>query len=161
VDKLTKARAGVVSLTVAQSAAMEYYEQVVDSLFARTSRMVERMEARGTVPVRTRPLVRFIGEAITNRNEVLSVLHLLDKPDATWEDSAMDRIYDDLRTEFDLADRYAALELKLRSVQEALELVVDVARDRRLLLLEVAVAILILLEIVLPLFHIYSLGAPR
>jgi uncharacterized Rmd1/YagE family protein len=154
VDKLTTARAGVVALTVAQSAAMEYYEQVVDSLFARTSRMVERMEVRGTVPVRTKPLVRFIGEAITNRNEVLSVLHLLDKPDATWEDSAMDRIYDDLRTEFDLADRYAALELKLRSVQEALELVVDVARDRRLLLLEVAVAVLILTEILLPLFHI-------
>lgn len=154
VDKLTPARAGVVALTVAQSAAMEYYEQVVDSLFARTSRMVERMEARGTVPVRTKPLVRFIGEAITNRNEVLSVLHLLDKPDATWEDSAMDRIYDDLRTEFDLADRYAALELKLRSVQEALELVVDVARDRRLLLLEVAVTLLILTEILLPLFHI-------
>jgi len=74
-------------------------------------------------------------------------------------DLLSDRIYDDLRTEFDLADRYAALELKLRSVQEALELVVDVARDRRLLLLEVAVAILILVEILLPLFHVYSLAA--
>src|SRR5262249_61985661 len=104
VDKLTTARAGVVALTVAQSAAMEYYEQVVESLFVRTSRMVERMEARGTVPLRTRPLVRFIGEAIMNRNEVLSVLHLLDKPDATWEDSAMDLIYDDLRTDLHLPD---------------------------------------------------------
>jgi uncharacterized Rmd1/YagE family protein len=82
------------------------------------------------------------------------VLHLLDKPDATWEDPAMDRIYDDLRMEFDLADRYAALESKLRSVQEALELVVDVARDRRLLLLEFAVALLILVEVLLPLFNI-------
>lgn len=154
VDKLTTARAGVVALTVAQSAAMEYYEQVVDSLFARTSRMVDQMESRGTVSFRTRPLVRFIGEAISNRNEVLSVLHLLDKPDATWEDPAMDRIYDDLRTEFDLADRYAAMEAKLRTVQETLELVVDVARDRRLLLLEIAVAVLILMEILLPLFHV-------
>ena len=155
VDKLTTARAGVVALTVAQSAAMEYYEQVVDSLFARTSRLVERMERRGTVSLRTRPLVRFIGEAISNRNEVLSILHLLDKPDATWEDPAMDRIYDDLRTEFDLADRYSAMEHKLGSVQDALELIVDVARDRRLLLLEVAVAILILTEILLPLFRVY------
>ncbi|MGO9604468.1 MAG: RMD1 family protein [Candidatus Binataceae bacterium] len=154
VDKLTPARAGVVALTVAQSAAMEYYEQVVDSLFARTGQMVERMEVRGTVPLRTKPLVRFIGEAISNRNEVLSILHLLDKPDATWEDPAMDLIYNDLRTEFDLSDRYSALELKLRSVQEALELVVDVARDRRLLLLEIAVALLILTEIILPLLRI-------
>lgn len=154
VDNLTTARAGVVALTVAQSAAMEYYEQVVDSLFVRTSRMVDQMEKRGTVSFRTRPLVRFIGEAISNRNEVLSVLHLLDKPDATWEDPAMDRIYDDLRTEFDLADRYAAMEQKLRSVQETLELIVDVARDRRILLLEIAVAFLILTEILLPVFHV-------
>jgi uncharacterized Rmd1/YagE family protein len=59
----------------------------------------------------------------------------------------MDRIYDDLRAEFDLSDRYAALESKLRSIQEALELVLDVARDRRLILLEVAVALLIFIEL--------------
>jgi uncharacterized Rmd1/YagE family protein len=154
VDKLTAARAGVVALTVAQSAAMEYYEQLVDSLLTRTNRMVQRMESRGTVPMRTKPLIRFIGEAISNRNEVLSILHLLDKPDATWDDPAMDRIYDDLRTEFDLSDRYAALERKLRSAQEALELIVDVARDRRILLLEIAVVLLILAEVVLPLLQI-------
>ena len=148
VDRLTNAREGVVALIVAQSAAMEYYERIVDQLFARTGSLVEQLEHRGSVPFRTRPLNRFIGEAILARNEVLSVLHLLDKPDATWEDAAMDRIYDDLRAEFDLADRYAAMESKLRSIQEALELVLDVARDRRLLLLEVAVVVLILAELI-------------
>ena len=106
------------------------------------------MERRGTVPFRTRPLHRFIGEAITTRTEVLSVLHLLDKPDEAWDDPAMDLIYDDLRAEFDLRDRYTALEMKLRSIQETLELLVDVARDRRLLVLEVAVVFLIMLELV-------------
>jgi uncharacterized Rmd1/YagE family protein len=148
VDRFTPARAAVVALTVAQSAAMEYYERIVDDMFVRTNSLVERLERRGTVPFRTRPMHRFIGEAIANRTEVLTVLHLLDKPDATWEDPAMDRIYDDLRGEFDLVDRYAALESKLRSIQEALELVLDVARDRRLILLEVAVVFLILLELV-------------
>jgi uncharacterized Rmd1/YagE family protein len=147
VDRLTAERAGVVALIVAQSAAMEYYERIVDQFFARTGSLVEQLERRGTVPFRTRPLNRFIGQAILVRNEVLSILHLLDKPDATWEDGAMDRIYDDLRAEFDLVDRYAALESKLRSIQEALELVLDVARDRRLLLLEVAVVVLILAEL--------------
>jgi uncharacterized Rmd1/YagE family protein len=103
------------------------------------------------VPLSTRPLHRFIGESISTRNEVLSVLHLLDKPDATWEDPAMDRIYDDLRAEFDLVDRYQALESKLKSIQEALELVLDVARDRRLILLEIAVVVLILLELLVSL----------
>ena len=65
VDKLTPQRAGIVALTVAQSGAMEYYERIVDSLFARTAHLVDRMATRGTVPYRVTPLHRFIGEAIS------------------------------------------------------------------------------------------------
>lgn len=147
IDRLTPERAAVVALVVAQSAAMEYYEGIVEKMFASTDSLVDRLERRGSVPLRTRPLHRFIGTAIGTRSEVLAILHLLDKPDATWEDPRMDEIYGQLRREFDLVDRFAALELKLRSVQEALELVLDVARDRRLVLLETTVVVLIVLEI--------------
>ena len=114
IDMMNFERASVVALTVAQSAAMEYYERMVETMFDRTRRLVDRLEERGTTPLRTGPLHRFIGEAVGTRNEVISVLHLLDKPDAAWDDPAMDAIYEDLRDEFDLGDRYNALELKLR-----------------------------------------------
>ena len=149
VDRLNPTRAAVVALILAQSTAMETYERIVDGLFAKTRGFVEKLEVRGIVPLRTRPLHRFIGEAVGRRSEVLSTLHLLDKPDATWDDPAMDRIYDDLRSEFDLGDRFAALESKMRAVQDALELLLGVARDRRLVLLEVAIVALICLEVVL------------
>lgn len=151
IDDMTPGRASVVALTVAQSAAMEYYERIVSTLALRTGTLVQRMEQHGTVPIRIRPLHRFIGEAIATRTEVLEVLHLLDKPDAAWDDPGMSDIYDDLRAEFDLSDRYHALELKLRSVQEALELVLDVARDRRLVWLEATIVLLIVFEVVLSL----------
>ena len=154
-DVLTADRASVVALTVAQSAAMEYYERIVEEMFVRTDRLVQRMEERGTVPLRTRPLHRFIGAAIATRNEVLTILHLLDKPDEAWDDPGMNRIYDELWAEFDLVDRYQALELKLRSIQEALELVLDVARDRRLVLLEVAIVLLIVVELALSIFRLH------
>lgn len=153
VDRLTPGRAGIVGLTVAQSAAMEYYERIVEEMFVRTGAWVERLERKGTVPMQTRPLHRFIGEAIATRTEVLSVLHLLDKPEAVWDDPAIDAIYEDLRAEFDLSDRYGALELKLRSVQEALELVATVARDRRLVVLEAAIVGLIVVELALSLLR--------
>ncbi len=149
VDRLGTTRAAVVALIVAQSAAMETYERIVEGLFGRTRRLLDQLEQRGIVPLRTRPLHRFIGEAVGRRSEVLSTLHLLDKPDATWDDPAMDRIYDDLRAEFDLGDRFSALESKLRAVQDALELLLGVARDRRLVLLEAAIVALICLEVVL------------
>ncbi len=154
VDRLTPDRAAVVALTVAQSVAMETYERLLDSLFSRTRGLVADLERRGTTGLRTRSLHRFIAEATANRIEVLSVLHLLDRPEAVWDDPGMDRIYEDLRDEFDLADRYEALSVKSRGVQEALELVLDTARDRRVVLLEVAVVALITLEIVLALLRI-------
>ena len=130
-------------------------------MFERTRRLVERLERKGTTPLRTRPLHQFIGEAVGTRNEVLSVLHLLDKPDAAWDDPAMDAIYDDLRDEFDLGDRFNALELKLRGVQEALELVLDVSRDRRLVLLEATIVVLIVLELALGLLKSPAEAPPR
>ena len=145
--------ASVVAMTLAQSVAMDYYERIVDAMFSRTDHLVDRLEQKGRGPFATKPLHRFIGAAIGTRNEVLSVLHLLDKPDAVWDDADADRIYRELRAEFDLADRYQALELKLRSVQEALELVLDMSRDYRLVLLEITVVLLIVAEIVLSFFH--------
>lgn len=149
VEALSPEGTSVIAMTVAQSAAMDYYERIVDEMFTRTDLLVDRLETTGRAPLATRPLHRFIGTAIGTRNEVLSVLHLLDKPDAVWDDAAADRIYHELRAEFDLADRFTALEHKLRSVQEALELVLDMARDYRLVVLEVAVVFLIVAEIVL------------
>jgi uncharacterized Rmd1/YagE family protein len=152
-DELTSERTSVIALIIAQSAAMEYYEGAVEQMFGQTGLRVERLESRGTVSLRTRPLHRFIGAAIATRSEVLSILHLLDKPDEAWDDPGMDRIYDELRAEFDLVDRYQALEMKLRSVQEALELILDVARDRRLVSLELTIVVLIVMEIVLTLLR--------
>jgi uncharacterized Rmd1/YagE family protein len=153
VDAFTPARAGVVALTVGQSAAMEYYERIADQHFTRILGLFERLERRGTVPFRLRSLHRLIGEAVVTRTEVLAVLHLLDKPDAAWDDPAIDRIYDDLRAEFDLGDRWAALESKARSIQDSAEILLGVARDRRLVLLEIIVALLIALEIILSIAH--------
>ena len=143
----------MVALIVAQSAAMEYYERIVAGLFARVTALVDPLEKRGSVPLRTRQLHRFIGQAIGTRGEVISVLSLLDKPDATWDDPALDRIYDDLRAEFDLSDRYGTLTQKLAGVQDALELVLDVARDRRMWMLEAIIVVLIVIELLLPLLR--------
>jgi uncharacterized Rmd1/YagE family protein len=99
------------------------------------------------MPMRVRPLHRFIGESLVAGGEVLAVVHLLDKPEEIWEDPVMDRLYAELRAQFDLGDRYDAMEAKLRSVQGAFETLLDVARERRMFFLEATVVVLILVEI--------------
>jgi uncharacterized Rmd1/YagE family protein len=150
VDELNPERVSMVALTVAQSVAMEYYERIVDQMFADTDRFADMLETSGSLPVfYTRRLHKFIGQAISTRSEVLSVLHLLDKPDLVWDDPGAERIYEEMRSDLDLVDRYEALQQKLQSVQEALSLVTEVVRDRRLFLLEAAIVALIVFEIIL------------
>jgi uncharacterized Rmd1/YagE family protein len=122
-------------------------------MFAGSDKLAEHLERAGTMPMRTTHLMKFIGATVGTRSEVLSILHLLDKPDAAWDDPGAERIYEKLRVEFDLVDRYQSLELKLRAVQDTLEVLTDVARDRRLFLLEATVVILIAIEIVLGLIR--------
>ena len=150
-DSLSFERASVVALTVAQSAAMDYYERIVDQMFVEADRLASELEKAGTMPMRTRHLLKFIGATVGTRAEVLSVLHLLDMPDAAWDDPGVERIYHKLRSDFDLVDRHQSLELKLHSVQDTLQVITDVARDRRLLLLEAAIVLLIVFEIMLSL----------
>jgi uncharacterized Rmd1/YagE family protein len=149
VDELNSERSSMIALTVAQSVAMEYYERIVDQMFEDTSRFAERLEESGNMSMRTGKLHKFIGQAIITRSEVLSVLHLLDKPDVLWDDPGAERIYEEMRLDLDLVDRYDALEQKLRGVQDALSLVTEVARDRRLVWLEASIVLLIVFEIVL------------
>jgi uncharacterized Rmd1/YagE family protein len=151
VDGLSLERASVVALTVAQSAAMDYYERIVDQMFVETDKLGDELERKGTMPMQTRHLVKFIGATLGARNEVLSIMHLLDMPDAAWDDPGVERIYHKLRSDFDLVDRHQSLELKLHSVQDTLQVITDVARDRRLLLLEAAIVLLIVFEIMLSL----------
>src|SRR5207237_9656108 len=107
----------------------------------------------GPAALRARRLLKLTGRAMSKRHEVIAVLYLLDKPDATWDDAAMDMIYEELRNEFDLGERYESLEQELRSVQEALELILDVARERRMMWLEVFVTLLFVFEIGLEIFR--------
>jgi uncharacterized Rmd1/YagE family protein len=146
-DRMSPERASAIATTIAQSVAMEHYESMVEEMCDRTDLLVSRMERKGTVGFAIRPLHRFIGKAAGTRNQVLSVLHLLDGSDDVDSDDRFQAIHEELRTDFDLKQRYQAIELKLENVKNAVELILGVARDRRLVLLELTIAILILFEI--------------
>lgn len=155
-DQLTPSRAEVVALTLAQSAAMEYYEGRVVEVWNKVSTMVHRLEMKGRATLMPTTLYRQIGEAISMRSEVVGILHLLDRPDVIWDDSVMDSLYGDLRAVFDLPERFRALEYKIQMIQDALELLGDIARDRRLFAAEIAIILLITLEAVMSIYKMLN-----
>jgi required for meiotic nuclear division protein 1 len=154
VPKLDRKTVELVSLVVAQSAAMEYYEEDVDLVLARLKVTAERLAQTGKLSESTRDLLRFVGSGMSTHNQVVFTLSLLDTPQLAWEDETLDRIYGGLRMQYEIADRFRALDHKLRMIQDNFELFVELTQERRNYRLELAVALLVALEVVLFVYEI-------
>jgi uncharacterized Rmd1/YagE family protein len=76
---------------------------------------------------------------------------VLDKPAVTWEKESLDRLYRALREMLEIDERFRSLEYKLRTIQESLELFLDMQQTRHGHVLETIVVALILFEIVMAL----------
>lgn len=149
IDELTPPRAELIAYTVAQSAAMEYYEELVGGIWDEINLLASMLRKTGKSRYWPKRLYREIGKVVSIRNNVIGVLHLLDHPALIWEDNLMDSLYSDLRSVFDLEHRHIAIQAKLENIQDTLEILIDTARDSRLFFVEVAILVLIAVEIVL------------
>jgi uncharacterized Rmd1/YagE family protein len=149
VGELDAKTAGLVSLAVAQSVAMEYYEGDLDALVIALLERSRRLEREGALHGRARDLMRLIGRGMTMRSEIIHTLSLLDSPGATWENESLDRLYRDLRNAFEIEERYHALDHESHGVQDNLALLVDIVRQHRYTILEVTVAVFVVTETLL------------
>lgn len=146
----------IVAEVLAQSVAMDYYADDVAEIEKETDRIAAELRSMGRIPGRIRPTLQFIGLCIATRNDIISTLALFDKPDATWENEQLDRLWNEMRKMLEFDDRYRALDAKLRMFQDNLVLLVDLARQRHTLALELAVAVLILVEMLIMVWQVLT-----
>jgi uncharacterized Rmd1/YagE family protein len=139
----------ILALVLAQSVAMEYYEGDVDAIVAQIEMRSKRLAEVGALRGSARALLRFIGQGMSMRSQVIHTLSLLDSPGATWDSEPLDRLYRGLRSAFEIEERYRALDHELRIVQDNLALMVDMVRQRRYTFLEVTVAVFVAVETLL------------
>jgi uncharacterized Rmd1/YagE family protein len=138
----------IITLLVAQSVAIDYYEEDLQEIIATLDRRTDRMAKTGRLHGSTREINRFVGSSIGTKNQIIAALAVLDKPVATWEAETLDHLYRALHAMLEIEDRFRALEYKLRTIQETLELFLDITQTRRALILEMTVVVLIIFELV-------------
>lgn len=154
-DKLTLERIDLMSLILAQSTALEYFEIKIDELLRKTGDIGQLLRKKGRLALRTSEIKKFIGYCITTKQDLVGSLYLLDKPDATWDDQLLDNLYRDAVGMFELKDRYKTIDYKLRMIQESLELISELLQYRNANYLEWTIIILIAVEIVLFVFQMF------
>ncbi|HPQ80858.1 MAG TPA: RMD1 family protein [bacterium] len=148
----------LLALTVAQSTALEYFEIKVDDLVRRAGAIGRSLRDKGRLVMRAGEIKRFIGRCMSAKQDLVASLYLLDKPDETWNDEELDALYREASDIFELRDRYRTLDYKLRMIQENLELISELMQHRNANSLELAIIVLIAVEVVLFVLQIFFLG---
>ncbi len=154
VPQIASSALDVLATVLAQSVALDYYDEDVQQILDRIGDVARDVARKGRPPGRTSDFVRFVGDAIASQVEMISAISLLDKPDLTWENEEADRLHDKLRSALEIAERYKAIETKLSTIRDSFQTLIEFSQTRRMLFMEGAVVALIVFEIILGLMKL-------
>jgi uncharacterized Rmd1/YagE family protein len=111
---------------------------------------------RGRTPRRRKGILQLIGNALLVQQRVAGRVAVAEKPDVLWEKPELDRLYARLEDEYELKERLDTLERKLTAVSETANALTDIIDTQRSLRLEIAVVVLIVIEVVIGCIQILS-----
>lgn len=141
------------AFVLAHSVALERYEARADSILDDALALAGEFASRGRPPGPHTHQIRRAARLAIERLELARWFFPLDRPDWSWDEPAIAHLYDTLADDFELADRHAALLHKIESVEGTVRIVIELWDARRNRLLEWAIVLLIVVEIVLALVH--------
>lgn len=136
-----------IMLNLAQSVALDFYEELALQLLKANKAYVDELEEHGRLKISKRNLLRFIGRCRNVKNSIVDNLYILDEPLLAWEDPELSRFNSRLKESFDIYNRFRDMDYKLRIIEENLTLFTDLIHHRESSRLEWIIILLILVEV--------------
>lgn len=144
---LSATRLALVAEVLAKSAALSEQEGQIARTLDWMEPVIAGLRASGRLAVASRPLLRSIGAALSARSRATARIQAEDKPDLLWDHPTLERLHARLADEFELADRSTALDRKLALIGETTSTLLSLIEARRSLGLEVAIVVLVGIEV--------------
>lgn len=146
--ELTLDKLKIISLTLAQSVALDYFERSVSAAMAKFHPVVRTMREKGKLGLRHAEVLSMVGFAMEIRSVVLENLTLFDDPPESWESESLAHLDSALFDQFDLEERINAINQKLTYLKDAGSTLMEVLNHRKSVRLEWIVIVLIAIEVV-------------
>jgi uncharacterized Rmd1/YagE family protein len=145
----------VVAEVMARSVVLERFEGRVSSAFDTLQPMVAGLGNGRLTRINYRNLLKRLGEVLLDQQEVIGRIAVTDKPDVLWDHPELERLYSRLNDEFEILDRFEAVESKLNLIGRMIQTSIDLVQSRRSLRVEWYIVILIVAEIGLTLYEMF------
>uniref|UniRef100_A0A166DSZ9 DUF155 domain-containing protein n=1 Tax=Daucus carota subsp. sativus TaxID=79200 RepID=A0A166DSZ9_DAUCS len=140
-----------VGSVLGQSIALDYY---VDGMVDEFTGINRDMEKSGTFKMEKKKLFQLVGKANSNLADVILKLGLFERSDIAWKDAKYAEIWEYLRDEFELTQRFASLDFKLKFVEHNIRFLQESLQNRKSDSLEWLIIVLIAVEIVISIYDI-------
>ena len=148
----------VVAEVLARSVVLELFEGRVGSTFETLQPMAAGLGSGRLTRINYRNLLRRLGDVLLDQQEMVGRIAVTDKPDVLWDCPQLERLYARLDDEFEIPDRFEAIEAKLNMIGRTIQTSIDLVQNRRSLRVEWYIVILIVFEIVLTLYEMFFRG---
>jgi required for meiotic nuclear division protein 1 len=138
----------IVMLQVAQSIALDFYQERSQLLLNETTKYTTQLEKYGKLQVPKKELLKFVGRTLNMKSRIIDDLYVLDAPPSVWENELLGKVHDGLSKTFDIPTRFRDVEYTLRSVEGSLQMFMDLINTEQSHRLEWIIIGLILFEVV-------------
>lgn len=145
----------VVAQVLAQSVALDYYcshvERTLETFCAMNADMAD---SANIARVDKAQLLRLVAENNIVMTEIISKLGVHERYDIAWKDVRYGRVWEFLRNELEMENRFETLNMKLNLVQDNLKYFLEILQNRKSDALEWTIIVLIAVEIGLSLYEL-------
>jgi uncharacterized Rmd1/YagE family protein len=152
-------RLEIVADVLSKSVVLARYEATIGQTFERIEPFAAELAKEKTGSRMARELLAHLGSALLMEQEMVGRVQIDDTPELLWDRPDLERLFARLRDEFEILERFTALNRKLELVSRTTETALGLIQARRSLRVEWYVVILIVVEILLTLCQMFWLGA--
>lgn len=144
----------IIASVLGQSIALDYFVSQVDGMVEEFAGINRIMEKTGTFTMDRTKLIQLVGKANSNLADVILKVGLFDRSEIAWRRAKYAQIYEYLREEYEVTQRFGNLDFKLKFVEHNVHFLQEVIQNRRSSLLEWCIIFLLSVENMIGIYEI-------
>ncbi|KAG6511981.1 hypothetical protein ZIOFF_030070 [Zingiber officinale] len=142
-----------IASVLGQSIALDYFIRQVDGMVELFSNINHEMEKTGYFRLKNKMLLQLVGKANSILEAVILKLKLFDRPEIAWKNANYAQIWEYLRDDFELTNRFGSLHFKLEFVERNISFFRNILQNRKMHFLDSLIVTLLVVEILMSIYR--------
>lgn len=159
VSELDMNNVAVISTIMSQTVALDSYNITVETLLEDMEKINANIKKNGKISNDEREhLFKVVAQSNSLFNDMLTKLRVKERSDTAWNFVQYDRVYEGLKEEFELDERFSHVTFKLNLIQQNAKFFLDILHNKKSNTLEWIIIVLIGFECALMCLDMSGIG---